>query len=44
MAWVARRDALPGDFPVTPLQLELIYKALSLNPEAVLAAAGENLP
>ena len=44
IAWVARRDALPGDFPVTPLQLELIYKALSLNPEAVLAAAGENLP
>lgn len=37
-AWVARRDALPADHPATPLQLELIYKALSLNPQQVLAA------
>ena len=37
-AWVARRDALPADHPPTPLQLELIYKALSLNSKGLLAA------
>lgn len=42
MAWVARRDALRADFPATPLQLELIYKALSLNPEKVLSAVHDH--
>ncbi|QNP48078.1 ATP-binding cassette domain-containing protein [Diaphorobacter aerolatus] len=41
IAWLARRDALAADFPATPLQLELIYKALSLNPQQMLAVAGE---
>ena len=37
-AWVARRDVLPGRGEVTPLQLELIYKALSLQAGKVQAA------
>lgn len=41
-AWIARREALRKDLPVTPLQLELIYKALSLNPKSMLAATGED--
>ena len=40
VAWVARRAALPQAAPA-PLQLELIYKALSLQPRAMLAALGE---
>ena len=34
-AWVARRQ--PGQ-AATPVQLELLYKALSLSPQPVLAA------
>ncbi|QIL81298.1 ATP-binding cassette domain-containing protein [Diaphorobacter sp. HDW4A] len=44
VAWVARRDVLPAGTPVTPVQLELIYKALSLNPQRVLAAVKEQAP
>ena len=40
VAWVARRAALPQAAPA-PLQLELIYKALSLQPRAMLAALGD---
>ncbi len=35
IAWVARRD---GEQAHSPVQLELLYKALSLNKDAVLAA------
>ncbi|MBF5003493.1 ATP-binding cassette domain-containing protein [Diaphorobacter caeni] len=44
VAWVARRDALPPGSPATPVQLELIYKALSLDPQRVLAAVQEQAP
>ena len=36
-AWLARRDAM-AQTAATPVQLELIYKALSVHPEQVLAA------
>ena len=38
-AWVARRQPPPSpDEAVAPIQLELVYKALSLNPQALLHA------
>lgn len=39
-AWVARREPAP-DAPAAPVQLELLYKALSLAPQALLAALGD---
>ncbi len=41
-AWVARREpAAAPDAPAAPVQLELLYKALSLAPQALLAAIGD---
>ena len=42
-AWVARRESAPDapDAPAAPVQLELLYKALSLAPQALLAAIGD---
>ena len=44
-AWVARREASPAaGEAVPPVQLELLYKALSLAPQAVLAAVQGDAP